>query len=328
MKFKILTLLLLTPFLHLGAQEATSAYNVLRLPTSSHVAALGGVNNSLIDDVPTAGWNNPALYTNVSNNSLGLNFMTYASGSKWMGAQYVRALGERHTLAVHGQMMNYGSVDETDEQGHVTGTCKANDFTIGAGYSYLLSDRWTGGANVKMLVSSLAGYTAMALAVDVGVNFYDADRDLSISASMQQVGVQLKAYESGKRAHLPFELNLGMSKGLDHLPIRFHITLQDITRWNTKYYALPDDDSKKPSFTRLALNHLVLGLDILPTHNTYIAVGYNFRRAYELKASGSGHMAGLTAGAGIAVKRFKFGLSYARYHQANHSLMGTAAYSL
>ena len=57
-------------------------------------------------------------------------------------------------------------------------------------------------------------------------------------------------------------------------------------------------------------------------------MGYNFRRAYELKASGSGHMAGLTAGAGIAVKRFKFGLSYDRYHQANHSLMGTAAYSL
>ena len=38
-------------------------------------------------------------------------------------------------------------------------------------------------------------------------------------------------------------------------------------------------------------------------------------------------MAGLSFGAGIDLKGFKFGLSYARYHLAASSIMGSLAYS-
>lgn len=331
MNIKIFSLLLAVLPATALAQEYASAFNTLRLPASSHAAALGGQNVTLIEDEPTAGWYNPALYANVSDLSAGLNFMTYAAGSTWMGAHFVKAFGERHTMAVGAQYMNYGKMDETDEAGNTLGQFSAKDIVIGAGYSYLLSDRWTGGANLKMMVSNLADYTALAAAIDVGVNYYDDENDLSVSASLQNIGTQLKAYHDGQRTHLPFTLALGFSKGMAHLPVRFHVTMTDVTRWKSSYYVLPEnkdkDKSDKVGFGKKALNHFVLGLDILPTDYMYLSVGYNFRRAYELKASGSSHLAGLSAGAGVNVKHFKFGVSYAKYHQASNSIMANVGYA-
>lgn len=331
MNIKIFSLLLAVLPATALAQEYASAFNTLRLPASSHAAALGGQNVTLIEDEPTAGWYNPALYANVSDLSAGLDFMTYAAGSTWMGAHFVKAFGERHTMAVGAQYMNYGKMDETDEAGNTLGQFSAKDIVIGAGYSYLLSDRWTGGANLKMMVSNLADYTALAAAVDVGVNYYDDENDLSLSASLQNIGTQLKAYHDGQRTHLPFTLALGFSKGMAHLPVRFHVTMTDVTRWKSSYYVLPEnkdkDKSDKVGFGKIALNHFVLGLDILPTDYLYLSVGYNFRRAYELKASGSSHLAGLSAGAGVNVKHFKFGVSYAKYHQASNSIMANVGYA-
>jgi hypothetical protein len=331
MNIKIFSLLLAVLPATALAQEYASAFNTLRLPASSHAAALGGQNVTLIEDEPTAGWYNPALYANVSDLSAGLDFMTYAAGSTWMGAHFVKAFGERHTMAVGAQYMNYGKMDETDEAGNTLGQFSAKDIVIGAGYSYLLSDRWTGGANLKMMVSNLADYTALAAAIDVGVNYYDDENDLSVSASLQNIGTQLKAYHDGQRTHLPFTLALGFSKGMAHLPVRFHVTITDVTRWKSSYYVLPEnkdkDKSDKVGFGKKALNHFVLGLDILPTDYLYLSVGYNFRRAYELKASGSSHLAGLSAGAGVNVKHFKFGVSYAKYHQASNSIMANVGYA-
>ncbi len=331
MNIKIFSLLLAVLPATALAQEYASAFNTLRLPASSHAAALGGQNVTLIEDEPTAGWYNPALYANVSDLSAGLNFMTYAAGSTWMGAHFVKAFGERHTMAVGAQYMNYGKMDETDEAGNTLGQFSAKDIVIGAGYSYLLSDRWTGGANLKMMVSNLADYTALAAAIDVGLNYYDDENDLSVSASLQNIGTQLKAYHDGQRTHLPFTLALGFSKGMAHLPVRFHVTMTDVTRWKSSYYVLPEnkdkDKSDKVGFGKIALNHFVLGLDILPTDYLYLSVGYNFRRAYELKASGSSHLAGLSAGAGVNVKHFKFGVSYAKYHQASNSIMANVGYA-
>ena len=331
MNIKIFSLLLAVLPATALAQEYASAFNTLRLPASSHAAALGAQNVTLIEDEPTAGWYNPALYANVSDFSAGLDFMTYAAGSTWMGAHFVKAFGERHTMAVGAQYMNYGKMDETDEAGNTLGQFSAKDIVIGAGYSYLLSDRWTGGANLKMMVSNLADYTALAAAIDVGVNYYDDENDLSVSASLQNIGTQLKAYHDGQRTHLPFTLALGFSKGMAHLPVRFHVTMTDVTRWKSSYYVLPEnkdkDKSDKVGFGKKALNHFVLGLDILPTDYLYLSVGYNFRRAYELKASGSSHLAGLSAGAGVNVKHFKFGVSYAKYHQASNSIMANVGYA-
>ena len=324
MKIKLLVLLFMLPIFYLQAQEYASSFNVLNLPSSPHVAALGGRNVSLLEDNATIGWSNPARYADVSDLSLNLSYMTYLAGTSWMGAHFTKAFGERHTMAVGVQYMDYGTMDETDEQGQVIGSFKAKDIVVGVGYSYLLSDRWSGGASLKTMVSRLADYSAVTLSVDLGLNYYDEEQDLSLGLALQNIGTQVNSYEDHLRTHLPFSFDIGFSKGMEHLPVRIHATLVDITRWKDSYYALPEVDSEKPGFSRKALNHLVLGLDILPSDNIYLSLGYNFRRAYELKAAGSSHMAGFSAGGGLNLNRFSIGVSYAKYHQAASSLMFTA----
>lgn len=324
MKRILIILVSLLSSLPSWAQEGSFSQTVLRLPTSSHVAALGGENISLTEDTPWAGMSNPALLSGVSNLSLGLNFMTYAGGSTYAGAEFVKAFGERHTGSAFAQMLSYGEMSETDASGHELGSFSPKDIVFGVGYSYLLSDRWAGGANLKGIYSKYADFLAFALAVDLGINYLDEENDLSISATMMNIGAPLKTFDD-RTERLPYNLQVGFSKGMAHLPVRFSVTLTDLTRWRTKDYFHPADE--KLSFGRKALNHFVVGLDVEPTDYLYVGVGYNFRRAYELKAAGSSHWAGITAGAGLRLSRFKLGLSYAKYHLSCSSLMCNAGYS-
>ncbi len=324
MKRILIVLVSLLSSLPSWAQEGSFSQTVLRLPTSSHVAALGGENISLTEDTPWAAMSNPALLSGVSNLSLGLNFMTYAGGSTYAGAEFVKAFGERHTGAAFAQMLSYGEMSETDASGHELGSFSPKDIVFGVGYSYLLSDRWAGGANLKGIYSKYADFSAFALAVDLGINYLDEENDLSISATMMNIGAPLKTFDD-RTERLPYNLQVGFSKGMAHLPVRFSVTLTDLTRWRTKDYFHPADE--KLSFGKKALNHFVVGLDVEPTDYLYVGVGYNFRRAYELKAAGSSHWAGITAGAGLRLSRFKLGLSYAKYHLSCSSLMCNAGYS-
>lgn len=307
------------------AQEVEASYTSLKLPLSAHTAALGGENITVCEDTPWAGSGNPALLSGVSDRSLGLNFMTYASGAVWMGASFVKAFGERHTASVMAQYMGYGSMDETDQTGTVLGSFSPRDVQLGASYSYVLSERWSGGVQLRWLHAGYADLSAMALAADLGLNYLDEERDLSLSAVLRSVGAELKSFDE-RTARVPFSLQAGMTKGLGHAPVRLSLTLVDLTRWKRTDYFVTQDE--KLSFTRKALSHVVVGVDVLPTDYLYLSAGYNFRRGYELKAAGKSHLAGLTLGAGLQLSRFKLGASWARYHQASSSLMFCVGYSL
>lgn len=306
------------------AQESGSTLTVMTLPTSTHVAALGGENVSAMDDQPSIVLHNPAMLANVDNNLLGLQFMTYADGTNWMGAEFSRAFGDRHTGAVFGHYLGYGSMDETDIHGNVIGSFAPKDMLFGVGYSYLLSDHWAGGANFKTAYSHIAEYSSLAIAVDLGINYLDFEEDLSVSVVMRNIGAQVKTFD-GVVERVPFNLQAGFTKGLAHLPVKFNVTLTDLTRWKRSDLYHPADTKMK--LGTLLINHVVFGVEVKPTDYLYIAAGYNFRRGYELKAAGSSHMAGLSAGVGLSLHRFKVGFSWAKYHQSTNSIMGNVAYS-
>lgn len=305
-------------------QESTSVFNFLNLPTSAHATALGGRNISLIEDDASLIFQNPALLASVSDNSLNLNFMTYMRGSKTGSASFSRIAGERGTWGVGVQFVGYGNMKETLETGEELGDVRALDMAISGMYSYSLSERWVGAATGKIIYSKYADYTSCGLAVDLGLNYYDEEHDFSVSAVAANLGGQVKAFgEDHER--LPFNLQLGFTKSLGHAPIRFSVTMVDISRWSSKYYY---HVSKKPKGGSILMNHFCVGVDIIPTKQFYVAAGFNFRRAYEMKAAGSSHAAGLSAGAGLNIKKFKLGLAYAKYHVSAPTLSVSLSYSL
>ena len=304
--------------------ESTSVFNFLRLPTSSHAMALGGANVTLPDDDASLLMQNPALMSNVSDRSIGLGFMTYMRGIKAGNASWVMAQGERGSWGVGVQFMGYGSMKETTVEGIEMGDFSALDMCISGGYSYVLTEYLSGGATGKFIYSKYGEFTSLALGVDLGLNAYNEDRDLSVSLVAANIGGQVKRF-GDHRESLPFDLRVGITKRLSGAPLQFSFTMTDLTRWSSSDYYSP---SGTVSFGRKLTNHFIVGVDVIPMKQFYLSAGFNFRRAFEMKAAGSSHGAGLCFGAGLTLKKVKVGLSYAKYHVSMPSFMINAQYTL
>lgn len=308
--------LLLTFFAAVGnAQESQTAYNFLRLPVSAHAAALGGDNITIIEDDPSLMFSNPALLSSVSDKSINLNFMTYMAGATTASASYNRIIKQKATVAVTAQYMDYGKMKEMDANNVQTGEFSAKDIAVSGIFSYMLSDKITGGITAKVINSYIGDYSSWAVGVDLGLNYYDPEREWSVSVVAKNLGGQLKAYDD-EYEKMPLDVQLGVSKRFNALPFRLSATLVDLTHWGYSF-----------------LNHVVVGADILFSQQIYAAVGYNFRRADEMTTlkgtdEESSHMAGLSFGAGLQLERFKLQLAYGKYHVSSNSLLVNVSYSL
>ena len=200
------------------AQESQTAYNFLRLPVSAHVAALGGNNITITDDDPTMIFHNPAMLGGVSDKSLNLNYMTYMEGTMVGSASFVRAWGDRGTWGVSASYMDYGSMRQTTADNIQTGEFSAKDIMLGGSVAYSLSTLFTGGITAKIISSSIAGYNSMAVAVDLGINYFDEAQGLSLSAVARNLGGQIDAYDEDFEK-IPFDLQVGISKKMAMAPL-------------------------------------------------------------------------------------------------------------
>ena len=298
----------------LQAQESQEVYSFLRLPVSAHAAALGGENISMTDDDPTVIFHNPALIANVSDKSINLNFMTYMEGAITGSASFVKAVKERATWGVSAQYMNYGKMKETTVNNEQTGTFSANDIALAGTFTYMLTNKISGGITTRFISSSLGSYNSLAMAVDLGVNYYDTEREWSISAVAKNLGGQVKAYNDNFE-RIPFDLQLGVTKRLLSSPLRLTVTMSRLHKWDQAF-----------------IKHLAVGADVLLGYGIDVAAGYNFRRSSEMKIADSdgesNHGAGISLGAGIHTQRFKLQVAYAKYHVSAYSLLINATYSL
>lgn len=295
--------------------DSQTGYNFLRLPVSAHAAALGGDNISVPDDDEALIFNNPALLSSVTDKSLNLNYMSYMQGSKVASAAFNKMFGERASAAVSGSFVDYGKMKQTDENNVQTGEFSAKDISIAGYFSYLLTDRLSGGVSAKFITSYIADYNSIAVSVDLGLNYYDPDREWSLSFVMKNLGGELKAYDDDYN-RMPFDMQVGASKRFTGMPLRLHATLVDL---NHPHYK--------------AINHLVVGADALLSDNLWIGMGYNFRRASEMKLASSdgkssSHGAGWSFGAGLSLSRFKASASWSKYHVSSSSIIMSIAYSL
>ena len=315
MKKYVFTILLALFYTAADAQESQTGYNFLRLPVSAHAAALGGSNITIIEDDPSLIFSNPALLSSVSDRSINLNFMTYMEGATTASASYTKTIRDKASLGFTAQYMDYGKMKETDENNVQTGEFSAKDIALGGTFSYMLGERVAGGVTAKLIASYIGGYSSYAVGVDLGINYYDYDREWSVSLVAKNLGGQIKAYDD-EYDKMPLDLQAGVSKTFGALPFRVSATLVDLNHWNYKF-----------------INHLVAGVDILFSSQIYVAAGYSFRRADEMKIMGdeeeeSSHGAGLSFGAGLQLERFKVQLGYGKYHVSSSSLLVNVTYTL
>lgn len=312
------------------AGDSSPAYNFLNIPSSVTSYGQGGLNISTINDDVNNIDVNPALLGPEMEKAIGLNYMHYIGGSNFAGARFANRATDHSAWSVGLQYFGYGAMKAADETGVIHGEFSPKDLSISASYSHDITDRWRGGATVKVLYSSYDEYSAMAIATDLGVNYYDAERDLSFSAVVANLGGQVKRF-TDSYDRLPIDVRLGWSQSFGSFPVRFSVTAWNLTKWRLPYYETGDGTEAprlKDNFGSNLFRHLIFAVDFIPGDNFNISLGYNYKTRTDMSTYSRSILSGFTIGAGLKVKMFGIGIALAQPHKSATSLMLNISTSL
>ncbi len=307
------------------AQDGTTAYNFLSIPASSHIYGLGGVNISTVENDVNITDQNPALLGQEMDMRLGLNYMRYIGGSNFAGMKIAKAMGSHGALLLGLQYFGYGEIQGTDVDGTLTGTFSPKDLSISVAYSYDITDKLRGGIDLKYIYSSYEIYSAMALATDLGINYYDSDHDLSLSMVIANLGGQIKRFDESYD-RLPIDLRLGWTQSFGQLPIRFSVTAWNLTKWELPFYETGDGTTTstlelKSTFSSNLFRHLIFAADFVPSERFHIGIGYNYKTRTDMSTYSRSILSGLSISAGINVKSFGVDVAFAQPHAGATTFM-------
>lgn len=305
------------------AQDASSAYTFLNVSSSSKIYGLGGVNISLVDDDLMSTDCNPALLGPEMTGQIGLNYMHYIGGSNFAGLRYAHSAGEHGAWSVSVRYFGYGSMKEALPDGSIVGEFSPKDVAFGATYSRDIYGRWRGGITLRGLYSAYADYSAFAISTDLGVNYYDEERDLSLSMVVANLGGQVKRFNHSYD-RLPLDVRLGWSQSFGSFPVRFSVTAWNLTKWKLPYLDAGDGTSEpemKDSFKSNLFRHLVFGADIIASPNYYIGIGYNYKTRTDMSTYSRSFLSGFSLCGGINVRSFAVGVAFAQPHTGATTFM-------
>lgn len=302
-----------------------STYQFLNLVNSPRQAALGGKTVTNYDYDPTQGLFNPASINPEMDNQLSLNYTNYIGDINYGSAAYAY-LWDRRTQVLHmgATYINYGSFDGYDEFGNPTGTFSGGEVALSFGHARNIAfTNFHVGANVKLISSKLEQYTSFGGALDIGVMYVYEDWDLHITGVARNIGTQFTAYNDIYEP-LPFELIFGVSQTLQNIPIRWHFTLENMQQWNVAFSNPNREETdlegnvtrEKINFIDNAFRHMIFGLELFPEGGFNIRLGYNVRRAEELRILERRAFAGLSAGFSLRLNKLRLSYSYAKYGTA------------
>jgi hypothetical protein len=308
--------------LPLSAQEGRTNFDYLLLPVSARSGALGGTNISLIETDASLVYNNPALLGSEMDLNLNVSILSYLADIKIGSVIFTKALGERSAWGIGINYANYGKMTETSADNIVLGDLNATDICGSLFFAHDLTDKWRGGITAKFLYSNYHYNTAMGIGVDLGLSYYDPDHEFSIGLTGKNLGRQITAYEE-ELASLPWDIQLGISKKLAHAPIRFSVTGIYLKQWQFDNYY-----KQKDSFLKTLGKHLIIGIDVIPSNNLWIGIGYNIKRGIDMHMQEGNKFAGFSVGAGLKVKMFGISCSFGKYHPSATSLLFNVSTSL
>lgn len=298
--------------LAVNAADSSPAYSFLNVPMSTRIYGLGGVNISLVDDDIASVDQNPALLGPEMSGQIAIGYMRYVDESNFAGLRFAHSAGAHGAWSAAVQYFGYGAMQQTDEMGNVTGDFSPKDALFMGAYSHDIADGLRGGICIKAAYSAIADYSALAIAADLGVNYYDAGRDLSLSATVANLGGQLKRFDQAYD-RLPIDVRLGWSQVFGSFPVRFSATAWNLTRWKNR--ANP-------------MRHIVLAADLVCSKNWYLGLGYNHDVRASMRSHSRGFMSGLSVCAGIGVSGFGVGLAFARPANGANTFMLNLSCSL
>jgi hypothetical protein len=309
-----------------------ATYQFLNLMSSPRQAALGGKIITNVDYDVTQALYNPATINLEMDNQLALNYANYLGDISYGTAAYAYTVDRRvQTFHAGITYVNYGSFDGYDENGNSTGTFTGNETALSFGYAFQIgfSDFYAG-ANIKLISSKLEQYSSFGGALDFGLIYINEYLEFNAALSVRNLGTQFTTY-AGLNEPLPLEIDLGFSQMLENVPVRWHLTFENLQQWpiaasnpaRVTTDLSGNQTQEDIGFLSQLIRHTLIGAELFPERGFNIRLGYSFRRAEELRILEQRNFSGLSFGIGIKFNKLRFSYTHARYSSAsNTSFLG------
>ena len=324
--YTILILWLTLPMMGWAQVGGNYIYNFLNFNTSSRQAALGGTLLAVYDDDPSLILYNPSLIGTRHHTALEVSAVDYFSNAAYGSAMYSHTFKKAGSFAFGMQFVNYGKFTMTDESGYDQGYFHAGDYAATVAWGRQLDSSFSIGADLKLIYSAYESYQSFGLAVDVAASYVNKKKQLALSLLARNIGSPIVNYVPGQFEKIPFDIQLAFSQKFKFMPVRYHISLHHLYRWDMRYvgdkdplleYDMMAESYIYPSKTALFFDnlfrHFTFGIEIIPVKYLSLYVSYNHNRRQEMYIPQKRTLAGLSYGFMIDIHSIRIGFSRCHY---------------
>ena len=310
----------------LFSQIQNTSYNSLNLNSSSRILSMGGNVNSVMDNDISLALLTPSLLNEDMDGQISFNFVDYVSDINFISFHFAKKLNNNLMIFSGIDAVNYGKFNATDEVGNPISIFNASQQIATFGMSKYLGQDFTVGSNIRLLNSYLESYHSVVLSSNISTTYNNKQKSFTSTLLFKNIGRPIKSYTSEKE-DLPFEIQLGLSKYLKHLPFRYtlvlhHLNVYDISNdynLNTIYDPVTNQlIVKDETVAKKLLRHVILGAELNPfKKNLYLRAGFNFQRREDLKLNSSFNMSGFSFGLGFSIKKIQINYARSSYHSSS-----------
>ena len=322
MKFRYFIILFIFPFSVLS-QSLNSSFSFLNTEISSRSLAMGGDLISIYDNDILLAQKTPSILNADMNNELGFSFVDYFSDISLVSFNYAKNFKKIGCLSLGFISADYGDFTSTNEIGEQDLSFSASDQIINFGFARKINQKINLGFNINFLNSSYERYKSSSITSNISTTYYSSENNFNSTLLFKNIGRQIKGYTS-LTEKIPFEIQFGISKKLEHLPFRYSIVLKNLNRFDiSNDYSLNSFTNNESgeielvdeSFAKTILRHIIISGELnLFNDNLYLRGGFNFQRRFNMTIDSYGGLVGFSFGVGMKVSKINLSYSRSSYH--------------
>jgi len=307
-------------------QSENHAYNFMNYKFSARLAGLGGSLVAVRDNDPSLIMYNPSTIAPRFHTSLVIGAADYFAHTGYGSATYSHTFNKIGSFALEMRYAGYGNFVRTDDLGYEQGTFSCNDVGLTLGWGRALDSCFSIGANLKLMYSGYEIYSSFGLAVDVAASYYNEKKNIALALLVKNIGGELKPFVSGKHNWAPFDIQFAFSQRLKFIPVRYHISLHSLYKWEMGYTGsndplleidamsgAPKQSSKFKQGVDNFFRHFNFGLEIIPIKYLSLFASFNYDQNRAMYIPQKRTMAGFAYGFLIDIQNIQFGFSRSHY---------------
>lgn len=303
-----------------------TTFAFLDLPVAPAQTTLGSMNVSQMGSDIALSMLNPALLRPDMHTHLQLNYTSY-----FADVMYANGLFGYHsdrlqtTFAAGVQYINYGDISQTDPGGSVLGSFRPSDLSVQVTASRQYMEKWHYGATLQLVQSRYVQYKATGVVLHVGLTYEDTTHHWQAGLLAKNMGVMLSTYTPGNQEPLPFDLQVGISKKLEQVPLQLSATLHHIYQYDIRYsdpgfqegtLITNGDTAKTGGAVDKIFNHFVLAAQMDIGRYIQVTAGYNHLRRQELSDPQMKGLSGFSAGLSVVTRKVQVRYARAWYQRS------------